>query len=148
MGMAKTLGRPIVLSVVRSRDMRFLYDMLKERGDNISISHRAIPSYKEHVAFWASNPYARADIIRYGFGVNSERAGYCYISKQNEIAIHLLPKFQRLGIGPHVMGLLISLACGGSKDVFANINPHNKVARKMLIGLGFKHIQETYRYEP
>ena len=146
--MEKAIGGKIILSAVTKRDMRFLYDVLKKRGDNISISHRAIPSYKEHVEFWESNPYTRADIIRYGFGANSERAGYCYISKQNEIAIHLLPRFQRLGIGPHVMSLLISLAGGWCKDVFANINPRNKVARKMLIGLGFKHIQETYRYEP
>ena len=39
---------PKLIPVSKS-DIRFLYDLLKERNSSINISHRKMPTYKQHV---------------------------------------------------------------------------------------------------
>jgi hypothetical protein len=37
--------------------LKFLYDLLRERGPEINISHRDLPTWKQHVSFVQSVPY-------------------------------------------------------------------------------------------
>ena len=46
---------PKLIPVSKS-DIRFLYDLLKERNSSINISHRKMPTYKQHVKFVNSKP--------------------------------------------------------------------------------------------
>lgn len=75
----------IDLQLVTKKDLRFLYDLLKERKHSINISHRKMPTYNEHVNFVLSKPYLKWYIIYFG----KNKAGSIYISKQNEIGIFI-----------------------------------------------------------
>ena len=72
-------------------------------------------------------------------------AGYCYISKGNEIGIHLLELCQGKRIGPTIIRHLVRTHPG--ERLFANIAPHNIRSQRMFESLGFKQIQMTYMLE-
>ena len=50
---------------VSKSDFRFLYDLLKERTSSTNISHKKMPTYKEHVKFVNSKPYAKWYVIHF-----------------------------------------------------------------------------------
>jgi len=124
-------------------DMEFLYDMLASRPECVKISSKApMPTWDEHLTFWADRPYRYARVIKVG----DKPAGYCYISRNDppEIAVHLIPEHQRHGIGTRVFKVLLDMTEG--KGV-ANISQRNEMARNFLKSLGFNQIQETYSHE-
>ena len=59
--MRRRVLRQIPITLVPVSEERnaatFLYDLLKERTPTVSISHKALPSFKEHCRFVASHPY-------------------------------------------------------------------------------------------
>ena len=54
----------IVLTKVSEKDLRFLYNHLKDRDPIAYISHKSMPSYREHVEFVLSKPYSYWYIIK------------------------------------------------------------------------------------
>ena len=73
----------IKLIQISSKYYKFLYNLLSERKQFESISHKKLPSYTDHVKFIKSKPYSKWLLIQY----NEKMVGSVYLSKNNEIAI-------------------------------------------------------------
>ena len=73
------------LKIVTKNDLRFLFNLLKERKQYENISHKNFPTYKEHVKFFDSKPYSRWYIIIQNF----DKIGSVYLSRLDEIGIHI-----------------------------------------------------------
>lgn len=121
--------------------VRFLYELLQERHGltGVNISHRRMPSRSQHERFVGKLPY------RYWYLIQTpsrEIVGAIYLSKQNEIGIHLIRRFWGQGIGPAAIKMLMKRH--PQKRFLANINPANERSRRMFEGFGFRKIQETY----
>jgi len=131
----------INLKSVNETDHEFLYDLLKNRNPNINISHKKIPTFKEHIKFVNSKPYSKWYIIKQ----NNEKVGSIYLSKQNEIGLFLQNNVQGKNIGTVALKLLIMK--NPKKRILANINPKNKKSIKFFEKNGFKLIQFTFELE-
>lgn len=114
-----------------------LYLLLIERDPKISISHRNMPTYKDHCMFWDNKPYKFAKAINGLKGF----MGYTYVTERNEVGVHIKREFQKQGIGTSVFKKLINTF----DELLVNIAPENEVALKLVKKLGFDWIQETYR---
>ena len=131
----------IILKPVNKNDYYFLFELLKEREDFENISHKKMPSFKEHVKFVNSKPYSKWYIIKQ----NNEKVGSIYLSKQNEIGIFLKKNVQGQNIGTKALKLLITK--NPKKRFLANINPKNKASIKFFKKNEFKLIQYTFELE-
>lgn len=120
-----------------------LYRLLAERELWQNISHRAMPSWDEHTNFVASQPYKCWFIIE---SADETPMGACYVSKQNEIGIHLFKAYQGKGTGP--AAVLRLMAMYPSERLLANINPQNVRSIELFERLGFRHCQNTYELLP
>ncbi len=126
------------LRLVTEKDFRFLYELLKEREPSTNISHRKMPTFKEHTNFVLSKPYSKWYIIYYG----KNKVGSIYLSKENEVGIFIKKAFFMKEIGTNVLRLLMEL---NPKERFlANINPKNKKSIEFFKKNGFKLLQHTY----
>jgi len=56
----------VKLIKVSNSDLRFLYNLLKERDSRVNISHRMMPTFNEHVKFVLSRPYFITYQLEYG----------------------------------------------------------------------------------
>ena len=128
----------IQLRPVNDTDIKFLYDILLERDNVVSISHKSTPSWISHSCFVKSFPYYTWDIII----VNGDRVGYIYITHYNEIGIHICKKYRRRGIASQAIEIYKSIH--NRERYLANINPNNKASINLFTLLGFTHIQNTY----
>jgi len=138
----KVLFSQIVLKNVNRSDHKFLYELLGERKPIENISHKKMPIYREHVKFVNSKPYSRWYVVHY----RNQKVGTIYLTKRNEIGIHIKKGYQRHGLGKYAMNLLIKK--NPNKRYLANINPKNKKSIKFFTKQGFKLIQYTYEMIP
>ncbi len=120
-----------------------LYNLLLERSgrDDINISHRKVPTFEEHSAFVRSRPYA----AWYWIMVEGASRGVIYLTKQDEIGVHVWKDRQGRGIGPAAVEAL--MAVHKRPRYFANINPANHNSIRMFHRLGFGLVQNTYAKE-
>jgi RimJ/RimL family protein N-acetyltransferase len=130
----------------------FLYSLMKEREAETNISHKKLPTMREHLAFVNSQPYRYWYLI----GSSLETGWYGYISatNQNELGIIVKKQFQRKGIGSRAVKLFMSTIAplpeipGQRRGCWlANISPLNEPSMKMFHELGFRLIQHTYAFE-
>ena len=125
----------VTLRQVYKEDYRFLYKLLKLRSKVEYISHRGVmPSYKEHCKFNDNKPYT-GDWIILG---EDKPIGRLYLSKNNEVGIHCLPKVNR----KYVIDELLDLFC--FNHVYFNVSPKDKIINDYLKKRGLKLIQYTY----
>jgi len=117
-----------------------LYQLLKERPEKACISHNVMPSYSEHVRFVQSNPYRKWFIID-----SDGYAGAVYVTHNDEIGVGILKDFQRMGLGLESIDMIMTEVIPNSGHFLANINPCNGASIRLFEGLGFSHIQNTYR---
>jgi len=122
----------ITLKPTTEKDYNFLYCLLEQRPKEENISHRKMPTYKEHCDFNASNPYVLDKIIY----ENGEKIGRFYLTEKKEIGIHLLP-----GVSLEAVKLILDDLDG---QHFLNVSPNNKQMQKLLKKLGYEVIQYTY----
>lgn len=134
--------KSIDLRLVTEKDLRFLYELLKEREPSTNISHRKMPTYNEHVNFVQAKPYSKWYIIYYG----KNKAGSIYLSKQNEVGIFIKKAFFMKGIGTEALRLLMKL--NPSERFLANVNPKNKKSIEFFKKNRFKILQHTYELRP
>lgn len=73
----------VCLVKVNKSDYKFLYELLKKRDPLANISHKKMPTYKEHIKFVKSRPYKVWYVIHFG----KRKVGSIYLSKQNEIGL-------------------------------------------------------------
>jgi hypothetical protein len=131
----------IVLKTITNSDIRFLFDSLKERNSNVSISHKKMPSYEQHVKFVKSKPYSKWYVILKG----KEKIGSIYLSKNDEIGISILEDYKKKNIEKYVLKLLMKK--NPRKRFLANVSPNNKKLISFFKDNGFKLIQYTYEFE-
>jgi RimJ/RimL family protein N-acetyltransferase len=126
---------------------RVLYELLLERDSSTNISHRKMPTWREHQQFVESKPYRKWYLVQ----VDGQFVGACYLTRQNEIGIQLFKAYQGKGYAVEAVNLLITKhkplkAIPGKRSgrFLANINPQNERSMRLFQKLGFVHIQETY----
>ena len=132
----------ISLSEIKKSDFRFLYDLLCERDPQINISHKKMPSYKQHVKFVLSKPYSNWYVIK----TKNKKVGSIYLSKQNEIGIFIKKQFHNKSFGHIALKILIEK--NPRSRYLANVNPKNLKSKKFFEKNDFKLIQHTYEITP
>ena len=135
--MKKTL-LPISLKSVTNSDVKFLFDLLKERDPRVNISHRKMPTYGQHTKFIKSKPYSKWYIIL----KSKQKIGSIYLSKNDEIGIFLSKKFQGKNVGSFALNELMKK--NTRKRFLANVNPKNKKSISFFKNNNFKLIQYTF----
>ena len=134
-------NKDIVLNKIKKEDYVFLHNLLAQRNSIVNISHKRIPTWEEHVRFVKSKPYSKWYII-YN---KDEKIGSIYLSKQSEIGIHLLKKYEKESIHLESIKKLMLL---NSKIKFrANVSPKNKNYIMLFEKLGFEMVQHTYELD-
>lgn len=131
----------IKLKKVSKKDLQFLYNLLEERDPNANISHKKMPSLKEHEKFVCSKPYSKWYIIM----LKGEKIGSIYLSKQDEIGIFLKKNVQGKKLGKLALNLIMEK--NHRKRFLANVSPKNKNSAKFFKQNGFKLIQHTFELE-
>jgi len=128
----------ISLKSVTNSDVKFLFDLLKERDPRVNISHRKMPTYSQHTKFINSKPYSKWYIIL----KSKQKIGSIYLSKNDEIGIFLSKKFQGKNVGNFALNELMEK--NPRKRFLANVNPKNKKSISFFKNNNFKLIQYTF----
>ena len=137
----KNQKNSIKLRPVKKSDSIFLYDLLKERDPRANISHKEMPTIKQHEKFILSKPYSKWYIIQ-----NFEQdVGSIYLTKDDEIGIFLKKSIHGKGIGFNALKLIMEK--NPRLRYLANVNPKNKKSSQFFKNNGFKLIQHTYELE-
>jgi len=132
------MKKEIILKKITKNDYDFLYELLKSRDSRTNISHKSMPTYKEHVKFIQSKPYKFWYVIIF----EKSRIGSIYLSKQDEIGIFILQDFHDVGLGKLALDRLIEM--NPRERYLANVNPKNSKSIKFFEKNNFKLIQHTY----
>ncbi len=131
----------IHLKSVSKLDYNFLYDLLKQRKPEVNISHKKIPTIKQHEKFVSSRPYKKWYIIKF----LNESIGSIYLSYQNEIGFFLKKEYEKNTIRNYTLNLFIKK--NPQSEYFVNINPKNKRLSRFFQNNGFTLLQKTYKLE-
>lgn len=134
-------------------NLKFLYELMKEREKHVNISHKEMPTFLEHRIFVDRRPYSYWWIIEKAFG--GAPVGAMYLTDKREIGLFVRKEHQGQGYGDtaleHVKDML-------GRPIYANINPENKQSAKFFSERGFVPyttlsytltglpIQNTYRW--
>ncbi len=119
---------------------KILYRLLAARPGRVNISHRKLPSFKKHQAFIKSKPYKVWYLIR---SAGPGFVGAIYVTKQDEIGVHIFKECRGKGCGRQAVNLLMKRH-RRVKRFLANINPKNSRSIQFFKDLKFRHIQNTY----
>ena len=133
--------KEVSIRTINKTDIRFLFELLKERDSRANISHKKMPTFTEHRNFVNSKPYSKWYVILY----ENERVGSIYLSKNNEIGIFILRKFQEKNIGKFALEKIMKN--NPRKRYLANVNPKNKKSINFFMKNDFKLIQYTFEFE-
>ena len=114
-----------------------LHQLLEEREPEANISHKAMPTWDEHVRFVESRPYEAWYFIE-----DEGIVGACYLSKQDEIGVFVFKEHQGKGYGPWAIEAI--MLKHGKRRYLANVSPRNTRSAEIFRNLGFKQIQATY----
>jgi len=128
----------ISLKSVTNSDVKFLFDLLKERNSRVNISHKKMPTYNQHTKFIKSKPYSKWYIIL----KSKQKIGSIYLSKNDEIGIFLSKKFQGKNVGNFALNELMKK--NPRKRFLANVSPKNKKSMEFFKKNNFKLIQYTF----
>lgn len=123
---------------IRRSDEHFLYTLLAIRPTRANISHRRTPTWAQHVRFVRSRPYA----VWYTIRMAGQRIGAIYLTRQNEIGVHILDEFQRHGIATRA--ILTLMRRHARQRYLAHVAPRNMPSQRFFRSLGFRCIQWTY----
>jgi RimJ/RimL family protein N-acetyltransferase len=116
-----------------------LWRLLAEREPHQSISHRAMPTPANHRAFILSAPYPHWYVIDCG-----DLVGAAYLTDRREVGISILRQHRGHQYARNALLEIMRMHPG---PLLANINPANGASIRLFAGLGFRHIQNTYRLE-
>ena len=117
-----------------------LYELLKEREPEQSISHKQLPSFDEHVEFIDGFPYLVWYLIWTEHWAKS--VGAIYLTPQREIGIGIFKSERGKGYATEAVKMLMQLHPG---RFLANINPENYASRMFFTEqFDAKLIQNTF----
>ena len=128
----------LTLREVEKIDYEFLFKLLQDRKPNVSISHKKMSTYSQHIEFIESKPYEKWYIVL----LDEKNIGSTYLSKNDEIGISLIEEMQGKGMGKRILELIIEK--NPRNRYLANINPNNSRSLRFFEKNGFKLIQHTY----
>ena len=128
----------VKLESVKKSDYRFLYVLLSQRKSLANISHKRMPTFGEHIRFVKSRPYSKWYVIYH----QRKKIGAIYLSKQNEIGIHLMREYEKKSI--YLESIKKLIVENPRNRYLANISPQNKNYIRIFKDLGFNLIQHTY----
>lgn len=111
--------------------MNFLYALLAEREPHQSISHKAMPSFEQHVRFVESRPYAKWFIAQQ----NGQRVGAVYLTRAREVGIAISMGHRGHGLASLALQALMCRA--GDGRLLANVNPANAASIALFRKHGF-----------
>lgn len=120
--------------------LQILYDLLKEREPFQNISHKSMPTWDEHLAFFSSKPYAHWYLVEH----DGEFVGSIYISKQRELGRFLFKKHTGKGLMHEAFKLLHAKHPG---KFIGNVAPGNRPAQKQVENEGWNLVQYVYVLE-
>ena len=135
------IGINLKLREIEDSDFAFLYKLLKNRDPITNISHKTMPTYKQHIKFINSKPYQKWYIIE----KNRKKLGSIYFSKQNEIGIHFISDTKNELLGQEAIQELMKK--NPNKKYFTNINPKNYKLMKFFEKNSFSLVQHTLEYD-
>ena len=128
--------------------IKALFKILKDRKINSSISHKKLPTYKEHKKFVLSMPYRYWLFIR-GENIN---LGSVFVSRNNEISINLLENDE--STYAEVLHFVINnfkplkaIPSKRNSNFILNISPKNKFVLNILKKFKIEKVQETYKVD-
>lgn len=127
----------------RQDRMEYLWELLQERTPAQSISHKEMPTFKQHEKFVDSKPYAVWYMIASAEDYDKV-FGTIYLTSEREIGIMIFAAYRHQGIGSKALDELFKIHKG---PFLANINPSNMDSMKFFEKHGFSHIQNTYKLE-
>ena len=128
----------IKLKNITSSDTNFLFKLLKNRDQFENISHKIMPTFKNHEKFVKSKPYFKWYIIY----EDLKKIGSAYITNQNEIGIHFINIKNYEDFFLESLEIIIKKNSG--KRFLLNISPKNKKLKRIAEKNKFKLIQHTY----
>lgn len=128
----------IILKPVKKGDYRFLFELLQERRKKENISHKKMPTFSQHQKFVSSKPYSKWYVIYY----NQNKLGSIYLSKQDEIGIHIKKEISSEKIRLRALKILIEK--NPRKRYLANVNPRYTNLTKFYKKHNFHLIQHTF----
>jgi RimJ/RimL family protein N-acetyltransferase len=126
--------------------LEFLYALLSEREPQANISHRKMPTFREHINFVNSDPYHIWWLVTLERGRGSLWVGAAYVTRQHEIGIQISKPHQGQGYATRALHEIV--ADFHDVRLLANINPANAASIALFAKFGFKLIQHTYSREP
>ena len=97
-----------------------------------------MPTYEEHIKFVRSQPYSKWYIIE----IDGERVGSIYLTRQNEIGVHLFKMYEDEQRYQNIIKKLIAEST--ETRFFINISPRNELYINFAKKLGFNLKQYTY----
>jgi RimJ/RimL family protein N-acetyltransferase len=123
-----------------------LYDLLKERTPEVSISHKQMPSWQQHVEFVCSKPYLDWQLIVNHDTIHGRQVvGAVYLTKARELGVFIFERYRKMGYGEAAIRIMMNRHRGGR--FLANIAPGNVASVHFFRKLGFNLIQTTYSLE-
>lgn len=114
-----------------------LYALLSERTPEQSISHKQMPTFAEHCAFVASQPYMHWYLIQ----DEEHFVGSIYLTHNREVGLFIFSSQQGKGYGSWALKEFRKLHPG---RLLANIAPTNASSRRFFEDHGAKLLQFTY----
>lgn len=125
----------------------FLWDLLVDRPEVANISHKQMPSWQQHAAFIASNPYAFWYLIELPIeitevGYTYRHIGAIYLTRKDEIGLGIMEHWQHQGHGAAAVQHLKALH--PRPRYFAHVAPANLQGQQFWLKQGFKPLQVTY----
>ena len=133
--------KTIRLKQVSKLDYDFLYNLLKERNPISNISHKKMPSFRNHIKFVSSKPYKKWYVIK----MSNNSIGSIYLSYQNEIGFFLKKEYDDVTISNSVIKSFMKK--NPLNEYFVNISPKNTKLIKFYKNLGFSLLQKTFKLE-
>lgn len=127
---------------IKISDSNFLYELLKSRNPIENISHKEMPTHKQHLNFIKSKPYKNWYIILY----KKIPIGSLYLSKINEIGIHMLPKYDKTLFYTETINFIIKN--NPDSRLLVNVGNMNKKMISYYKKIGFQLIQYTFEKNP
>lgn len=118
----------------------FLYRLLKQRTPEQSISHREMPTAREHTRYVKSLPYAAWYVIEHE--ATGDRIGSIYLSRRREIGVFIDEHWRGHGFGRAAVRAIMERHPG--PRFLWNVNPRNQPSIRTVEKLGGRLIQWTY----
>lgn len=121
-------------SNVVGHNYNHLYELLKERKPEESISHKAMPSLEDHYKFIEKRPYHCWYLIQ--DLEDYKIVGAIYLTRDREIGISIYDKYRCKGYASEAIKALME--AHPQPKFVAHINPVNFKSEELFLKLGFK----------